>query len=132
MPNAPTADAPDVPKKSGWRFRVGFAGPPVRRLASRSPLRPVLRQAANNNHSATAAISPPPQKPSPCCRFSTDRPNEPEPFADGMTEELIDKLSKIRTFVSAPHVLVLLQGQTLAAFAWGFTITIADIAEAWR
>src|SRR5260370_12595021 len=26
MPNAPTTAAPDVPKKSGWRFRISFAG----------------------------------------------------------------------------------------------------------
>ncbi len=54
-----------------------------------------------------------------------------EPFADGMTEELIDKLSKIPLGLlgTASHVLVLFQGQTLALFPWEPATTIADIAK---
>src|SRR5260370_23899405 len=97
MPDAPTTAAPDVQKKSGWRFRAGFA------WAGGAALRLALvivflfyGKAANNNHSASAAISPPPHKSMPVLPFLdlTDQMNQ-EPFADGMTEELIDKLTKI-------------------------------------
>ena len=51
---------------------------------------------ANNNLSASSAIAPQPQKSIAVLPFLdlTDKMSE-EPFADGMTEELIDKLSKI-------------------------------------
>src|SRR5882757_524284 len=51
---------------------------------------------ANNNHSASAAIAPQPEKSIAVLPFLdlTDDMNQ-EPFADGMTEELIDKLSRI-------------------------------------
>jgi transcriptional activator of cad operon len=51
---------------------------------------------AKNNQPASPATAPPPQKSIAVLPFLdlTDAMNE-EPFADGMTEELIDKLSKI-------------------------------------
>jgi len=51
---------------------------------------------ANRNHSAAPAIAPLPEKSIAVLPFLdlTEKMNQ-EPFADGMTEELIDKLSKI-------------------------------------
>jgi len=51
---------------------------------------------ANNSHSASPTVAPQPQKSIAVLPFLdlTDEMNQ-EPFADGMTEELIDKLSKI-------------------------------------
>src|SRR5260221_14795992 len=50
-------------KKSGWRFRVGFAGAAGAALGLALAVAFLFYgKAANNNHSATAAISPPPQK----------------------------------------------------------------------
>jgi len=53
-------------------------------------------KAVNNHHSPSVAIAPQPQKSIAVLPFLdlTDEMNQ-EPFADGMTEELVDKLSKI-------------------------------------
>jgi transcriptional activator of cad operon len=53
-------------------------------------------KAANNHPSATAAVASQPQRSIAVLPFLdlTNKMTE-EPFADGMTEELIDKLSKI-------------------------------------
>ncbi len=77
---------------------------------------------ANNNHSASPAIAPQPQKSIAVLPFLdlTEEMNQ-EPFADGMTEELIDKLSKIPGLrVHAP---------TSSSNFKGKRITIADIAK---
>jgi transcriptional activator of cad operon len=54
------------------------------------------RKVANRNHSAAPVIAPLPEKSIAVLPFLdlTEKMNQ-EPFADGMTEELIDKLSKI-------------------------------------
>jgi len=54
----------------------------------------------------------------------------PEPFADGMTEELITRSVKSRTFVYAPHVPRSTSGKLGSAFAWGFTILLLYTAKA--
>ena len=56
----------------------------------------VLYKIANRNHSASAAVAPQPQNAIAVLPFLdlTEGMKEEE-FADGMTEELIDKLSKI-------------------------------------
>src|SRR5260370_23096136 len=95
--NAPTTAAPDVSKKSGWRFRVGVARAAGASLGLALAVAFLFYgKAANSNRSAPAAISAPPQKSITVLPFLdlTDQMNQ-QPFADGMTEELIDKLSKI-------------------------------------
>ena len=59
-------------------------------------------KAANNHRAASIAVLP--------FLDLTEEMNH-GPFADGMTEELIDKLSKIPGLGTASHVLVLFQGQ---------------------
>ena len=76
----------------------------------------------NSNHSASAAIASQPKKSIAVLPFLdlTEKMNE-EPFADGMTEELIDKLSKIPGLrVPAP---------TASFYFKGKQIPIADIAK---
>jgi transcriptional activator of cad operon len=99
----PTTSALDVPKKSGPLLKSGFT------LAATTAVCLGLVVAllfygklAKNNHSASlangtfGAIASQPQKSVAVLPFLdlTDEMNQ-EPFADGMTEELIDKLSKI-------------------------------------
>jgi TolB-like protein/DNA-binding winged helix-turn-helix (wHTH) protein len=98
-----TTSALDVPKKSGPRLRSSFT------LAATTAVCFALVVAllfygklAKNNSSASSAngtfdaIASQPQKSVAVLPFLdlTDEMNQ-EPFADGMTEELIDKLTKI-------------------------------------
>lgn len=100
---SPTTNAPDESRKSGSRPQVGLT------LAAGAALCLLLVVAlvvygkfAKNNSSASStkgtvgALAAQPQKSIAVIPFLdlTDAMNE-EPFADGMTEELIDKLSKI-------------------------------------
>jgi len=102
-PPAPTTAAPDESKKSGSRPQAGLT------LAAGAALCLLLVVAlvvygrfAKSNSSASStngtvgALAAQPQKSIAVLPFLdlTDAMNE-EPFADGMTEELIDKLSKI-------------------------------------
>jgi transcriptional activator of cad operon len=77
---------------------------------------------ANNNHSASPALALQPQRSIAVLPFLdlTEEMNE-EPFADGMTEELIDKLSKI------PGLRV--PGATSSFYFKSKQIPIADIAK---
>jgi transcriptional activator of cad operon len=99
----PTTNAPDKSKKSGTRLQAGLT------LAAGAALCLLLVVAlvvygkfAKNNSSASStngtvgALAAQPQKSIAVLPFLdlTDAMSE-EPFADGMTEELIDKLSKI-------------------------------------
>ena len=133
MPNAPTTAVPDVSKKSGWRFRVSFAGAAGAALGLALVIAFLFYgKAANNNHSASAAISPPPQKSIAVLPFLdlTDQMNQ-EPFADGMTEELIDKLSKIPDLrVPPPTSSFSFKGKLWPRSHGISQITIADIAKA--
>jgi transcriptional activator of cad operon len=101
--NPSTNGAPDVPEKSGPRLKSGFT------LAAVTAFCLALIVAllfygkfAKNNHSASStnatlgAVASQPQRSVAVLPFLdlTDEMNQ-EPFADGMTEELIDKLSKI-------------------------------------
>jgi transcriptional activator of cad operon len=124
QPNAASTDAPDVPKKSGARQRV------ILTLAVGAALCLALIVAflfhgkvANNHHSASPAIAPLPQKSIAVLPFLdlTEEMNQ-EPFADGMTEELIDKLSKIPGLRVPPP--------TSSFYFKGKQIPIADIAKA--
>jgi TolB-like protein len=76
-----------------------------------------------NNHAVSPAIALPPQKSIAVLPFLylTEKMNE-EPFADGMTEELIGRLSKI------PDVRV--PPPTSSFYFKGKQIPLADIAKA--
>jgi transcriptional activator of cad operon len=95
-----TPPAADAPKKSDPRFRAGFmwtAGAAICLAVVTAFL--FHSRFSNNNPSASSTAGPvasQPQKSIAVLPFLdlTDAMNQ-EPFADGMTEELIDKLSKI-------------------------------------
>jgi transcriptional activator of cad operon len=79
-------------------------------------------EVANNNHSASPSIVAQPQKSIAVLPFlDLTEGMTHETFADGMTEELIDKLSKI------PGLRV--PGPTSSFFFKGKQIPIADIAK---
>jgi TolB-like protein len=132
-PDAPTIDAPEVPKKSALRRRAGFT------LAAGAALCLAFvvaflfhRKVANNNPSASPAIAPQPQKSIAVLPFLdlTEEMNQ-EPFADGMTEELIDKLSKIPGLrVPPPTSSFYFKGKLWPRSHGTPQITIADIARA--
>ena len=81
-----------------------------------------LYKLTGNNHSASAAVTPPPQNSIAVIPFLdlTEGMKEEE-FADGMTEELIDKLSKVPGLrVPAP---------TSSFYFKDKKMTVADIAK---
>jgi transcriptional activator of cad operon len=87
---------------------------------------------ANNNPSASPAATPLPQKSIAVLPFLdlTDAMNE-EPFADGMTEELIDKLSKIPGLrVPPPTSSFYFKSKLWPRSKEAPQTTIADIAKA--
>ena len=88
-------------------------------------------RAANNNQSASPAVAPQPQKSIAVLPFLdlTDKMNQ-EPFADGMTEELIDKLSKVPGLRVPPPTSSFYFKRKLWPLSHGTPqITIADIAK---
>jgi len=88
-------------------------------------------KAANNNRSAAAAVAAQPQKSIAVLPFLdlTDDMNQ-EPFADGMTEELIDKLSRIPGLrVPPPTSSFYFKGKLWPRSHGTPQITIADIAK---
>jgi transcriptional activator of cad operon len=88
-------------------------------------------KAANNNHSASPAIVPQPQNSIAVLPFLdlTEEMNQ-EPFADGMTEELIDKLSKIPGIrVPPPTSSFYFKGKLWPRSHGTPQISIADIAK---
>jgi transcriptional activator of cad operon len=85
----------------------------------------------NNNHSASPAVASQPQKSIAVLPFLdlTEEMNQ-EPFADGMTEELIDKLSKIPGLrVPPPTSSFYFKGNLWPRSHGTPQITIADIAK---
>jgi transcriptional activator of cad operon len=132
-PASSTADAPDEPKKSGPGLRAGI------KLAAGAALCLALvvvflfhGKVANNNHSALPAIAPQAQKSIAVLPFLdlTEEMNQ-EPFADGMTEELIDKLSKIPGLrVPPPTSSFYFKGKLWPHSHGTPQITIADVAKA--
>jgi len=85
----------------------------------------------NGNRSASAAIASPPQKSMAVLPFLdlTDTMSQ-EPFADGMTEELIDKLSKIPGLQVPPPTSSFSFKSKLWPRSHGNPqLTIADIAK---
>jgi transcriptional activator of cad operon len=100
IPDVLANDAAEVPKKSGARLSIGFMWACGATLCLALVVAFLFyTKATKNNPSASstnAAIAPPPRESIAVLPFLdlTDEMNQ-EPFADGMTEELIDKLSKI-------------------------------------
>jgi transcriptional activator of cad operon len=91
----------------------------------------VRGKVANNNRLASAAIASQPQKSIAVLPFLdlTDKMNE-EPFADGMTEELIDKLSKIPGLrVPPPTASFYFKGKLWPRSHGTTQITIPEIAK---
>jgi TolB-like protein/DNA-binding winged helix-turn-helix (wHTH) protein len=127
----PTPAATDAPTP-GPRFRTGFT------LAAGAALCLALIVAflfhgklANNNQSALPAVTPQPQKSIAVLPFLdlTEEMNQ-EPFADGMTEELIDELSKIPGLrVPPPTSSFYFKGKLWPRSHGTPQITIADIAR---
>jgi transcriptional activator of cad operon len=133
-----TTDALDAPKKSSSRPRAGY------RWAAGAALCLALGVAflfygahlfrgklANSNSSASPVVTPQPQKSIAVLPFLdlTDDMNQ-EPFADGMTEELIDKLSKIPGLrVPPPTSSFYFKGKLWPRSHGTPQITIADIAK---
>jgi transcriptional activator of cad operon len=122
----------DLPKKSGQRIRASYL------WATGAALGLVLVIAflfygkfVSNNRSASATNAAPPQNSIAVLPFLdlTDAMNQ-EPFADGMTEELIDKLSKIPGLrVPPPTSSFYFKGKLWPRSHGTPQITIAEIAK---
>ena len=114
------------------RFRAGFTLAAAAALCFALVVAFLLYgKVASNNHPASAAIAPQPQKSIAVLPFLdlTDDMNQ-EPFADGMTEELIDKLSKIPGLrVPPPTSSFYFKGKLWPRSHGTPQITIAEIAK---
>jgi transcriptional activator of cad operon len=125
-------DAPDVPKKSGPRLKAGFIWAAGAALCIALVVAFLSRgKVANNNLSASPAIAPQPQKSIAVLPFlDLTEGMKQEEFADGMTEELIDKLSKIPGLrVPPPTSSFYFKGKLWPLSHGTPQITIADIAK---
>jgi transcriptional activator of cad operon len=131
--SASASDAtPATPKKSSHRLGARIA------LALGAAICVVLFFAflfrgklVNSNDPGSSAIAPQPQKSIAVLPFLdlTDAMNQ-EPFADGMTEELIDKLSKVPGLrVPSPTASFYFKGQLWPRSNGASQISIADIAR---
>jgi transcriptional activator of cad operon len=131
--NATPADPPAVQKKSGPPRKAGLA----RAVGAAICLALVIvlflfyGKRASNTPSASPAIAAQPQKSIAVLPFLdlTDDMNQ-EPFADGMTEELIDKLSKIPGLrVPSPTASFYFKGKLWPRSNGTPQMTIAEIAR---
>jgi transcriptional activator of cad operon len=135
---APTINAIDVPKNPGLRLQAGLtlvAGAALCLLLVVALV--VYGRFAKNNSSASStnstvgALATQPQKSIAVLPFLdlTDEMNQ-EPFADGMTEELIDKLSKIQGVrVPSATSSFYFKGKLWPRSQGTAQITIAEIAK---
>ena len=122
-PAPASTEAPVVPKKSGPRLRAGFAWAAGAALCLALVVVFLFHgKVGNSNRSASSAVAPLPQKSVAVLPFlDLTEGMTHETFADGMTEELIDKLSEIPGLrVPAP---------TSSFYFKGKRIPIADIAK---
>jgi len=136
-PTPGTAAAPDELKKSGARLRSGFTWAAGGGLCLAIIVAFLLygaflfRGKVTNNHSASAAVAPQPQKSIAVLPFLdlTEEMNQ-ESFADGMTEELIDKLSRIPGLrVPPPTSSFYFKGKLWPRSHGTPQATIADVAK---
>ena len=119
QPTPATTDAP----RPGRRLRARFMWAAGAALCLALVVAFLLQgKLTHDNHSASPAITPQPQRSIAVMPFlDLTEGMKKEEFADGMTEELIDKLSKIPGLrVSAP---------TSSFYFKGKKIPIADIAK---
>jgi len=133
LPVSPANSAANAPSKHAPRLRAGYT------LAAGAALCVALVAAlllygkfSRNNPSASPAAAPLPQKSIAVLPFLdlTDDMNQ-EPFADGMTEELIDKLSKIPGLrVPPPTSSFYFKFKLWPRSKGSEQITIAEIAKA--
>jgi transcriptional activator of cad operon len=131
-PTLAATNGPDVPKKSGPRIKASF----IWAAGAAFCLTVVVallfhNKFASSNPSASPAVTPQPQKSIAVLPFLdlTDDMNQ-EPFADGMTEELIDKLSKIPGLrVPPPTSSFYFKGKLWPRSHGTPQATIADIAK---
>jgi transcriptional activator of cad operon len=130
--NATATAAHDVPKKSSPRLRAGFAWAAGAALFLALAAAFLFHsKAANNNPATSTATTLPIQKSIAVLPFLdlTDKMNQ-EPFADGMTEELIDRLSKIPGLrVPPPTSSFSFKGKLWPHSHGTPQITIADVAK---
>jgi transcriptional activator of cad operon len=128
----PTLAATDGPKKSGPRRKAGFIWAAGAALCLAVVVAFLFHDKfASNNPSASPAVTQQPQKSIAVLPFLdlTDDMNQ-EPFADGMTEELIDKLSKIPGLrVPPPTSSFYFKGKLWPRSHGTPQMTIADIAK---
>jgi transcriptional activator of cad operon len=127
-----SADPLDAPKKSSWRriltFAIAVATAFCLTLVAASLLRDKF---ARNNRLRSSAATPLPQKSVAVLPFLdlTDDMSQ-EPFADGMTEELIDKLSKVPGLqVPPPTASFYFKGKLWPHSHGTPQLTVADIAK---
>ncbi len=131
-PTFATTAAPAMPKKSDHRLSTRIA------LALGAAICVALifvflfrGKLVNFNDLGSPAIAPQPQKSIAVLPFLdlTDAMNQ-EPFADGMTEELIDKLSKVPGLrVPSPTASFYFKGQLWPRSQGAPQTTVADIAR---
>ena len=134
--SSPAFDTRHTTQTTGSRLGATFNWAPVAAICLAAMIAFLLvflirGKVANNNLSASSAIAPQPQKSIAVLPFLdlTDKMNE-EPFADGMTEELIDKLSKIPGLrVPPPTASFYFKGQLWPRSHGTAQITIAEIAK---
>jgi len=132
----PAMATTDAPKESGLRVRAGFlwaAGAALGIIVAFLFYGAFLfhGKLASNNPSASPDVTSQPQKSIAVLPFLdlTDEMNQ-EPFADGMTEELIDKLSKIPGLrVPPPTSSFYFKGKLWPRSDGTPQIRIADIAR---
>jgi len=132
-PASETTAAPAMPEKLGHRLSTRIA------LALGAAICVALiifaflfrGKLVNFNDLGSPAIAPQPQKSIAVLPFLdlTDAMNQ-EPFADGMTEELIDKLSKVPGLrVPSPTASFYFKGQLWPRSQGAPQTTVADIAR---
>jgi transcriptional activator of cad operon len=123
FPDVPTSAAPAAPKKSASRLTTSFGWAILAVVCLALVFVFFFRgKLAISGPPLSPAIAPPPQNSIAVLPFLdlTDAMNQ-EPFADGMTEELIDKLSKI------PGLRI--PSPTSSFYFKGKQITIGEIAR---
>jgi len=130
--NTLATESPNAPKKTGPRLIAGFAWAAGGALCLALAIAFLHRGgAANNNPSASTVLTVPSQKSIAVLPFLdlTDEMNQ-EPFADGMTEELIGRLSKIPGLrVPSPTFSFYFKGKLWPHSQGTPEITIADVAK---
>ena len=130
-PDLQTIDAFDMPKKTGSRLRAGFTFAVGAALCLALALAFLFHaKLANNNRSESPAAAPPQKSVAVLPFLDLTKEMNEEPFADGMTEELIDKLSKIPGLrVPPPTSSFYFKGKLWPRSHGTPQITLAEVAK---